>query len=871
MLRRLLLSLFLLISSLCQAQLYPVSFEEKFSHATLIAEGTVISQYAFWNDAHTMIYTASTLRLTKVFSGTVPDSLVEVVTTGGTIGNEGMQASELLTLDVGDAGIFFLYPNELGLHAPRSGALLWDVYASSQGAIRYNGAGAGASAPFVRYPSVDDLHAQLIGRAGHLPRYLSMASPKSGRLSKTTKITGSISSISPATPLAAGAYYDTANNLLTINGTGFGSPSGSSAVIFDNPDDGSGGSLTTIAYNNNSYVINWDASGTQIKIRVPEKAGTGKLYVRDNVGVLVDSTTIVVRYSCIGAVFGGTPLESNLMNANSFGGYSIVYGNNTAGSGRSIVGTAEQATVQRAIATHKNLIGFNLKDSSGTTLQTVNASDGVNIVQFDNTNTGVSVLPAGVLAICYSGFVRCGTPANAGLQNKGFDITIRNNGVSSGTTGFVVNFCAPYPDSAAYVDLESVLLHEFGHAENQDHIIEGATGTSYPQINPPAVMHYAISNAVKRNSPDLPLLLCGTYEVTPQGNPYGSCPGFPNVEMTPATDTISARDECSSVTTLNTVPSAALVAFDLVHATYNRTTDPQATALNGAGTVTSITNTQYYGFKTTTGGTTLTITVSGYTTYPAFADTCHAAGVQLALYAVSSCPMGGSFPAPAATRTFNANGALSSMTLATNTAYLLIVDRVENTKSTFNLSFGGTALPITVFGLDGHTEPGANVLHWVQGKSEFQELELQRGINGKDYSSLAIIGASGAPGDREYRDTEYRGKDNFYRLKWRYADGSIAYSNVVRLSRSDNEALFAVLPNPAVGAAFVHYYASAPAPVEIVLHSAAGAALYHHTFEAAKGTNSFTLPVQNLAPGYYSVMLRNTATGEMCVGKLMHE
>ena len=89
-----------------------VSFGEKFSHATLIAEGRVVSQYAFWNEAHTMTYTANAVVLSKVFSGLAKDSTIEVLTLGGVVGGSGVHASDVrvgarlaLVRDRGHGGI----------------------------------------------------------------------------------------------------------------------------------------------------------------------------------------------------------------------------------------------------------------------------------------------------------------------------------------------------------------------------------------------------------------------------------------------------------------------------------------------------------------------------------------------------------------------------------------------------------------------------------------------------------------------------------------------------------------------------------------------------------------------------------------------
>jgi hypothetical protein len=67
--------------------------------------------------------------------------------------------------------------------------------------------------------------------------------------------------------------------------------------------------------------------------------------------------------------------------------------------------------------------------------------------------------------------------------------------------------------------------------------------------------------------------------------------------MTPLSATTESKDECPIFpsTGLN---DGTVVAFDLVHATSNKNTDPQFTALNCAGTGTGVTNTAFYALKT---------------------------------------------------------------------------------------------------------------------------------------------------------------------------------------------------------------------------------------------------------------------------------
>ena len=56
-------SLFISISMSGFAQLYKVALNEKISKASLIVEGKVTAKKSFSDDAHTMIFTANTVKV----------------------------------------------------------------------------------------------------------------------------------------------------------------------------------------------------------------------------------------------------------------------------------------------------------------------------------------------------------------------------------------------------------------------------------------------------------------------------------------------------------------------------------------------------------------------------------------------------------------------------------------------------------------------------------------------------------------------------------------------------------------------------------------------------------------------------------------
>jgi len=858
------------------AMISPVDFETRFNASSLIVEGKVIQQYSFWNPAHSMIFTSNTLELSKVFKGTAPGTTIEIMTIGGIVGLDGVQASDLLNLHTGQQGVFFLNPNVIGLLAPKSGALLFDVYASMQGFIAFDPFNHSAADPFTSYPGIlYDLYPKLQGAAGHA--FQSIGNSGGVELPVANKSTGSITSFSPAR-VWGGAHFNAANNTLTIVGTGFGTNSGSAAVLFKNADDGG---ATTVSVNAGStLIVSWTT--TQIVVKVPQTAGTGVIQVVDNTGTLAgtSSTSLVVDFAVMTVDFGAGvsngPEEVNLMNTNALGGYTVTYSTSTAGSGVDITSVAGQPykdAFVRALTTHKEGTGFNVTINASTTSTQAVTNDAINVVQLDNTNTGVGVLPNGVLAVCYSYFTKCASTSLA-AQKKGFDITIRNAGVSTGSVSFSTGPCPPMSTSSSNIDLETVIFHELGHACDLNHVIQTYTGTGLPQINPGAVMNFALVNGVKRSSPDYALLTGGVYAVAQSSNSYGSCGAAPG-EMIPLTTIIPSTDECAAVTLGQTAIIGYPISFDLNHATSNRYTDPQATAVNTGGTTTAITNTQYYGFKTQgiTNGR-LAINISNYGTIPSTVQgSCSGVGVELSLYQVSSCPAGGSFPAPVAYQTFNASGPLTTITgLAANTSYLLMLDGVENTKASFVMALSSSALPLQILRFDGYENGTTNTLNWIVNKDEqVKTLSLERSSDGIHfYQIYSFLPGSETTITGSFDDQNYSSGSSLYRLAAKSSSGELSYSNTVALDRQLHTHAW-ISPNPGSGQVNLQVNVETATTLEMNILDIRGVILVSKSFQSLPGTNVWSLPTELLVPGVYTILLNDPVTGHKDVLKLSRQ
>ena len=440
-----------------QEMLREISLKEQIDNSILVVEGEVLSKTSFWNN--NLIYTASTVRVFKVFKGE-PVSTIEVITLGGTVNLEAMMVSSSLKLQTGAVGLFVLQNSDVtNAQVSKSAAKAFKPYSAIQGFYKYNLYDDVAVNPFNKKKGISSaFYKEIMTATG--TNYVEVSSFNTVELNKSLNQKGALApSITNFNPTTATAGTKT---VVTINGTGFGTTKGK--VGFYDADEGGGTYINAL-----DTQVTWSA--TQILVEVPSGAGTGKIRVTDAASSSSVSTGILtVPYSELNAEYDpGTGIrayQTQHYGQSVAGGYEwrmyTDFFNDTDKPGA-------RAAYERALETWRctTKINWTIRNSSDPTDAT--ERDNKNMIRFDNGTE----LASGVLGTCVSYWN--GQSCNGTIEWYVSELDI----VFDDDTTWIVD---PGTPNVLGYDFQSVALHELGHGHQLGHV-----------INTNEVMHYNLA------------------------------------------------------------------------------------------------------------------------------------------------------------------------------------------------------------------------------------------------------------------------------------------------------------------------------------------------------------------------------------------
>lgn len=424
--------------------MYPVSLQQRVQNSTVVIEGEVLNQQCFWDNAQNAIYTANTVKIFKLFKGTITASTIDVITEGGIVGTNKYVVRPSLSLQVGDIGIFTILNSTLPI--PATGKSQYVPYSGAQGFTKYDPLTQIPRSVFDTYTNEQQLYQAIMSFTGNNFQEMVPFNAKK-YFESFISVAKAVVTITNVTPLSvtAGTY-----TLITITGSGFGTVKGT--VNFKNADDGGATWIAAPA----DHIITW--TDISITVWVPNGASNGAVLVQHATsGQAQSSQTLTVNYNITNLSSGGKEYTGDHINQNGLGGYTYTY-NATFYANTDAVARFEEALNAWRCQT---AINWRTAGAATTTTACQSGSDGKNVVSFDNT----CLLPAGVLGTAYSNYSGCSSGGFIYWSVSDMDIKFDANANW--------NFLIAAPGGAQY-DFLSVATHEVGHHHQQGHYGDGA-------------------------------------------------------------------------------------------------------------------------------------------------------------------------------------------------------------------------------------------------------------------------------------------------------------------------------------------------------------------------------------------------------------
>ena len=462
----LLLSAFISISSALYSQcaIEPWSLERRFDLSSMVIEGKVIDQYPFRETNKNLIYTASVIEVYKVFKGQLTQPyIIEVLTFGGQIGLEKHRADPELELEPGEMGVFLLSANSIPL----------PDFVKTNGKSKYQGTASVQS--FIKYDLDEnkayDISSLFIGIDTRLYETLQILAGKPFKDIKSNGYNPERLKYKPlSSPVITSFGSNSANagtgDLLTINGQGFGNSRGNGRIEFVDANFGDGRRVKTPFAAD--YTV-WN--DTQIKVRIPPRAGSGNIKVATNdSSSFISINNFTINYAHLNATFtptGGKEqfFPTDHINDNGKGGYTFQFNH------RFKARSGMVNSFLRSLESWRCGTLMNWELGRDTSINTIKG-DQVNIVK-------LSKFGDSRLAVCYSFWNGCYTSGS----NMDWYVVELDIEADSSINWYLGN---GNMGSAQY-DFQSVLTHELGHGHQLGHVNASSE-----------IMHYSISNGVKK-------------------------------------------------------------------------------------------------------------------------------------------------------------------------------------------------------------------------------------------------------------------------------------------------------------------------------------------------------------------------------------
>jgi hypothetical protein len=423
--------------SIAQGGLYEIDLKQQINNSEFIVEGKVISKKSFWDKDFKLIYTLNTIEVFKTFKGET-NTLIDVLTMGGTVGDTGLSVSHNLELSENEEGMFLLNSSNKQLTGSKTDNTQYRAYSGLQGFYKYDTISNKVSNAFEGYGDIENEFYQTLETLTE-KKFTELKKRVSFSKNNASKSQLAIPFVNNYSPTTAAAGIGTE---ITITGFNFGATKGK--VQFRDANESQTDPLNPRFIDAlDSEITNW--TNTSITVKVPSNAGSGTLRVRNSDGFSGANPAITIPYAIQNRSSG---IMMQHYDTNGSGGYtwqmSSEFNNSTA-----------KAPFLRAFNTVVCATGINWVMSSTNVSGGGFFKDGINIVAFDPPGNEFA---AGVLGAALNWTTTCAT----GVVIEEIDFVFDNER-SNWNYG-------PAPASSGEIDFETVALHELGHGHSFAHV-----------------------------------------------------------------------------------------------------------------------------------------------------------------------------------------------------------------------------------------------------------------------------------------------------------------------------------------------------------------------------------------------------------------
>ncbi|HQY80413.1 MAG TPA: hypothetical protein PLJ63_11570 [Flavobacteriales bacterium] len=215
-----------------------------------------------------------------------------------------------------------------------------------------------------------------------------------------------------------------------------------------------------------------------------------------------------------------------------------------------------------------------------------------------------------------------------------------------------------------------------------------------------------------------------------------------------------------------------------------------------------------------------------------------------------------------------------------NEVYVLYIDNFSTSGQAFNLSWqltntslDCTTLPVELIALEATAnDPVIDVTWATATEHNSQHFTVERSPDNEVFTPIGTVAAAGnAQFRNDYLfvdESPFRGV-NYYRLEQVDLDGTTKRSHTVVASLSEGDGRPSIYPNPATDELNVVFATLMDKSMKLVVLDALGRTVISVNMDAMPGQRTTTVPIDQLAPGWYSLRIDLADGGTLTGGQFL--